>query len=202
MIIKYPRTYHLPQSEGRTSDDKVLKSDESFLGHEVVVTEKMDGENTSLYRDYFHARSLNGRSHPSQNWVKGFWKQFAYQMHEGERICGENMYAVHSLPYRNLTSYFLGFSLWDNEYCLDWDSTVKRFGELGIEPVPVLFQGLYKGQIFDFDSLTQEGYCVRLADGFHLSDFSQSTAKYVRKDHVRSNKHWSTSQIVVNRTMT
>jgi hypothetical protein len=40
---KYPRTFHLPYSFGRTSDDKVLKTDDQFIGKHVVITEKMDG---------------------------------------------------------------------------------------------------------------------------------------------------------------
>ena len=41
------------------------------------VKEKMDGENTSLYQDGFHARSIDGRHHSSRDWVKGFWAQIA-----------------------------------------------------------------------------------------------------------------------------
>lgn len=42
---KYPRTYHLSSSPGKTSDDKVISDMSEFEGKEVVVTEKMDGEN-------------------------------------------------------------------------------------------------------------------------------------------------------------
>lgn len=57
MKHKHPRTYHLPWSEEVHGDDKVLKSTAHFDGEEVVVTEKRDGENTSLYHNgYIHAR--------------------------------------------------------------------------------------------------------------------------------------------------
>ena len=56
--VKYPRTYHAPWSNP-SSEDKVLKSIERFEGQEVVVLEKMDGENFSGYRDHAHARSLD-----------------------------------------------------------------------------------------------------------------------------------------------
>ncbi len=57
---KYHRTPHLPFSEGATSDDKILKTDDHFYRMEdVVVTIKMDGENTTVYPDgTFHARSI------------------------------------------------------------------------------------------------------------------------------------------------
>src|SRR5690606_36086297 len=44
--MKYPRTYHLPQSPGMNDDDRMLKSLEIFHNREIVITEKMDGENT------------------------------------------------------------------------------------------------------------------------------------------------------------
>ncbi len=37
MKIKYPRTYHLPWSEGITSDDKMLPSIECLKGLKVVA---------------------------------------------------------------------------------------------------------------------------------------------------------------------
>ena len=55
--IKYPRTFHLPWSPGATSDDKMLDGIDHFFGCECVITEKLDGENTTIYYNgYFHAR--------------------------------------------------------------------------------------------------------------------------------------------------
>jgi hypothetical protein len=61
--VKYPRTYHLPNSPGRTDDDRVLHDTSCFQGKRVIITEKRDGENTSLYTDYVHARSVDSASH-------------------------------------------------------------------------------------------------------------------------------------------
>ena len=77
MPIKYPRTYHLPWSQGKASDDKVLDNVSYFHGKRVIVTRKMDGENTSIYGDGLHARSIDGRNHPSRDWVKNFWSTIA-----------------------------------------------------------------------------------------------------------------------------
>lgn len=68
--IKYPRTYHLPFSLGKTNDDKVLSNTDHFKGKMVVITEKMDGENTTLYSDYLHARSLMEDGHPQGTGLK------------------------------------------------------------------------------------------------------------------------------------
>lgn len=95
--FKYPRTPHLPWSPGFTADDLRNKTTALFDGKEVVVTEKMDGENTTMYRDYIHARSVDGRSHPSRAWVKQLHGRICFDIPEGWRFCGENMYAQHSI---------------------------------------------------------------------------------------------------------
>lgn len=41
---KYPRTPHLPWSGTIADDDKRLETVRNFIGREVVVTEKLDGE--------------------------------------------------------------------------------------------------------------------------------------------------------------
>lgn len=202
MGYKYPRTLHLPWSEQVASDDKRLSSDDLFIGKEVVVTEKMDGENTSLYRDYIHARSLDSGNHESRNWVKNFWGQIRYLIPEGYRICGENLFAKHSIFYDDLKSYFLGFSYWRFDECSPWDFTLKVFSDIGIEPVRCIYRGVYdRDRIYStWNSLEHEseGYVIRLADGFSCEDFGKSVAKFVRKNHVQTDEHWKNLKMVPN----
>lgn len=59
---KYPRTYHMPFSEGLTNDDrKVPEEWWSYLsGKTLVLTEKLDGENTSIFRtEFMHVHMLH-----------------------------------------------------------------------------------------------------------------------------------------------
>jgi len=71
---KYPSTLHLPCSKQVNVDDTTaLQGYQNFVGQEVVITEKMDGENATLVREYYHARSLDSRHHPFRNWIKSFW---------------------------------------------------------------------------------------------------------------------------------
>ncbi len=202
--VKYPRTHHLPWSEGMHSDDRQLKDVGHFAGRRVIVTEKMDGENTSLYADYFHARSIDSLHHPSRDWAKGFWGRIAHDIPEGWRICAENLYAQHSIAYSDLESYLLGFSIWDERnFCLDWDSTLEYFELLGIRPVKVLFDGEFDEaairRLYDprKDWGRSEGYVVRLADGFAYRDFRRSVAKFVRQGHIQTTKHWMHGQRVI-----
>lgn len=206
MRYKYPRTYHLPWSEGATSDDKILDDTSIFEGELVVVTEKMDGENTTMYRDGIHARSLDSNNHLSRNWVKGFHAGISYKFDEVSeyydiadlRVCGENLFAQHSIKYDNLLSYFYGFSAWDGEVCLDWDKTVTIFNRLGITPVPRMYYALYNEKWIRMLTGYQEGYVVRLAATFHMDDFSESVAKFVRKGHVQTDEHWMNKAVVPN----
>lgn len=190
-------------SLGRGNDDKVLQNVDHFNGKQVIVTEKVDGECTTLYADYTHARSINSCHHSSRDWVKAFHGRIAHGLPEGWRICGENMYARHSIPYNNLPSYFLGFSVWDGTFCFDWDSTLYVFDVVGITPVPVLWTGVFDElkliQLADsLDPNTQEGYVVRVADSFAYEQFGVSVAKYVRANHVQTDEHWLTQPIVPN----
>jgi len=200
--VKYPRTKHLPWSPGVNDDDKVIPSASIFEGRRVIVTEKMDGENTTMYHDYLHARSITNRKHASRDWVKGFWNQIAWEIPVGFRICGENLYAKHSIGYDNLETYFMGFSVWDGMTCLSWDETLEYFALLGITPVPVLYDGVYdeaKIKAITVDTETSEGYVIRVADSFHYGDFHVSVAKFVREGHVQTVKHhWMSQPVVPN----
>lgn len=205
-FVKYGRTNHLPWSPGITDDDRILEGTGNFYGRgdgelhahprRVVVTKKMDGENTSMYRDHIHARSIDSRGGEDRAWVKNFWASICYEIPEGWRICGENLWAEHSIHYDDLKSYFYGFSIWnERNVCLSWDETLEWFELFGIQPVPVLYDGpwdekairaLEKQLNFEKD----EGYVVRLADSFTYGEFKSSVAKYVRANHVQTTKHW------------
>ena len=200
---KYPRTPHLPWSPGATSDDVFLVDTGNFMGKKVVVTEKLDGENTTLYRDYMHARSISSRPHPSRDWVKALHARIAYHIPAGWRLCGENLYARHAIAYEALEGYFYLFSIWgkDNN-CLGWSETREWAELLEIPTPPVLFQGIWHEQkirALKFDAQTCEGYVVRTVEGFAYSEFAQRVAKWVRQDHVQTDEHWMNQPVVPNR---
>ena len=205
--VKYPRTYHLPWSESLTDDDRYYDNVEIFEGKDVVITEKLDGENTSLYRDYYHARSTESRSHPSQDWCKNFHSQIKHDIPRGWRICGENMYSKHSIAYDKLDSFFYGFSIWDDKnVCLSWGETVEWFNLFGIATVPILYSGPFDATIAkdvfnNLDTNNQEGYVIRTADSFDYANFKNSIAKCVRKDHVQTVQHWKYGQPIVPNTL-
>lgn len=202
MRIKYPRTPHLPWSPGFSDDDLRSQDDDLFVGHEVVVTEKLDGENTSIYRDGCHARSIDGRHHSSRNWVKALQARIGHEIPDGWRLCGENLYARHSIPYDELDSYFYLFSVWDeHNVCLSWDETLE-WADLLALPTPRLFwRGIWDSnavESLEIDESTCEGYVVRKAGRFRFDDFARSVAKWVRKGHVVTDTHWMHQAVVPN----
>ncbi|MGW6575311.1 RNA ligase family protein [Streptomyces sp. NPDC054945] len=201
MRIHYPRTPHLPWSPGATADDVRAVGPGALAGREVVVTEKLDGENTTLYADGLHARSLDSAHHPSRAWVKGLQGRIGPGIPAGWRVCGENLYARHSIPYEDLDSWFYGFSVWDGEHCLDWDRTVRFLGGLGVPTPRVLWRGTFDERALrrlKLDTARQEGYVVRTVAGFAREDFGRCVAKWVRVGHVQTSTHWMFAQVVPN----
>jgi hypothetical protein len=208
---KYGRTFHLPWTGHKTTDDKIWDEDlleKAFSGKEIIITEKMDGENTTVYDDgTFHARSIDGRWHPSRNRMVGIAKGLGAQLPRGIRICGENLYAKHSIAYENLDSFFVVFGIYDeNNNCLSWDETEYLAKELELTLVPIMYRGLYDEQLLKtiYTGVSayggvSEGYVMRLAEGFPYEKYGECSAKFVRQNHVQTDEHWMFSKIIPNK---
>lgn len=201
---KYGRTFHLPISPGATSDDKIMSSLDGLMVEDLVVTEKMDGENTTIHAGGSHARSPDSRYHPSRDWIKAFAAGISPYLAEDERIVGENLYARHSVAYDALPSYFLGFAWIMEDEIQTWDLTLARFGELGIQPVPTLYRGPYRQGLFNglaeaLDFSRQEGFVARITDSFAETEMPRRVGKYVREGHVQSETHWMKAELIPNR---
>ncbi len=205
---KYPRTYHLPFSEGLQNDDRKVDDDwwEHLKDKVLVLTCKLDGENTSIWQNGVYARS---HAVPTTNpWAKNLWEkggiydQVKGWLAEDEGIYGENMYGVHSIVYDKLPCYFHMFAARNNERWYSWKEVEELASILGLITVPVL-------EIRKFDSPTDleesilkhmkngskygdtiEGVVVRNLESFPLNEFSKNVVKYVRKNHVQTDEHW------------
>lgn len=215
---------NLPFSKSNSGDDVWLADCRLFNGKEVVVTEKLDGECTTIYPDGFvHARSLDTTHHPSRSWVKQLAARIAHKIPPGYRICGENIFAFHSIFYTDLPSYFFTFGIYNDNFCLPWDEVVEICRSLEIETAPVIYKGLWsedkirslwngqgafptygthKKDYFqhpdDFFPCEAEGFVVRVADGFFLDDFRTLCGKYVRENHVQTTTQWMAKSVFPN----
>ncbi|HSI85451.1 MAG TPA: RNA ligase family protein, partial [Candidatus Methylacidiphilales bacterium] len=198
-----PRTMHLPWSPNLQNDDRRIPGLDAFIGQEVVATLKMDGESATMYRDYYHARSLDSRHHSSRDWMKAFHAAIAHEIPPDWRLCGENLFAQHSIRYDNLESYFYLFNIWERGRRLSWDEIVAYASMLGISVVPVLYRGQWSEAAMhriesELDEAKDEGYVVTVTRSFRAAEWRTCAAKYVRPSHIRTTQHWMTSQIIPN----
>ena len=205
-LVKYPRTRHAVWSRTIGDDDKVHTSMEQFAGREVVVTEKMDGESCSIYHGGIsHARSIDSRHHSSRDWVRAFAGKVGHLIRPGFRLCGENMYAEHSIAYDDLESYFLGFSVWDDRNVkLAYDDGLALMREWGVTPVRELYRGVYDEdlikRLWTPESASRvEGYVIQVVEEIPYEDFGTYVAKFVRPRHVQTDEHWMSKAVVPNK---
>lgn len=198
MRTKHPKTPHLPWSETVQTDDEHITSLTPFVGREVVVTEKRDGECTSLYPDGFvHARSTTGSSHPWQTPIKRMWAEHAHELPEGWRVVGENLHAQHSIAYTNLSDWLEVFAIFDqNNTALSWEDTTEIAGMLQLRTVPVLWTGTWNEQTIrglsnTINTATTEGLVVRVSGSFRHDQWGEYVAKWVRAGHVQTSERWA-----------
>lgn len=201
---KYPKTYHVPWSLAIQSDDKMFKSMQHFHGKEIVATEKLDGENTTISTEYYHARSLDSTFNWTRSWLATMHACLKYEIPEGMKLVGENLFAKHAIEYPDysLEGYFYLFSIWEDivnneeDYCLDYDDIVSYAALFDLPMPKVLYRGIYdeaalKKIAAELDTTRCEGYVIRTVDGFMRSEFTRCVAKFVRANHVQDNsEHW------------
>lgn len=204
-MSKYNRTYHLPWSPGATNDDRISSDVSSLIGIDIVITEKLDGENCGMTDDGVYARShATFTTSPWSREVRNLHKiSVEGQLGDGVYLFGENMEGIHSIEYKNLSSYFYLFGVRDNNIWVPWTKVEEYSYLLDIPTVPVLFKGVINSEK-ELKDLTEnlaskpselggvrEGIVVRNADMFHNDDFAENVMKWVRKDHVQTDEHWT-----------
>ncbi len=200
---KYPKTMHLPWSPGLQNDDRMLQTFDGLIGEEVIIGLKLDGENTAMYTRDIHARSMDGKNHPSRDWVKALHGRIKHEIPEDWRINGENCYAKHSLYYPNLPTYFFVFNIWERGRRLAWDEITAYCEILGLATVPVLWRGIWNEDkvrelTFSLDPEKNEGVVVQVTRSLAASEWKKCAAKYVRAKHVQTTQLWMLEKVIPN----
>lgn len=208
MKTKYPKSWHLPYSEKPTSGDRKHSTDDHFHGKQVVVTIKMDGENTSIYNDGVHARSLDSHANTEdRRWVDALrTSKVMGNLPDTHRVCGENMFYKHTCEYNNLDTLFYVFSIWDQNTCLSWKETEDWCKKLGLKHVPIIYKGVYNKDLIlnkfkeyqDNSNNDVEGFVVRMSNSFSIDDFNMNLNKYVCKSFQIGDDHWRHSAKTIN----
>lgn len=208
---KYPRTLHLPNSPGTTSDDRFHTNPSFLVGKEVVVTEKIDGGNTCLHNGNVYARSTGQPS--TAGWFAMVKKHHAWKTHSpdcaNKFYYGEDIYGVHSIEYNpvseNETYRLFGVrEIVDSvDRFLSWDEIEFEAELLELPIVPVLFRGVFNTLEdlckFAADQTKlpsslggeREGVVIRIADAFETARFELNVVKFVRANHVQTDEHWT-----------
>lgn len=211
---KYGRTYHYPFSPGTTSDDRIQHDywEHAAQLDQIVHTEKLDGENTCLNQYGVFARSHAAPTrHPWANHLKERWELFKNELGDLE-IFGENLYAIHSIEYLELEHHFYVFAIRELDKWLSWEEVQFYAGLLDFPTVPELdmvvpedqstfeervLQLTKEGSSFNsIDVHTGEACCMegvvsRNLGAYGVDNFRHHVFKYVRKDHVKTDEHWT-----------
>ncbi|MBD8387350.1 RNA ligase family protein [Dysgonomonas sp. BGC7] len=213
---KYGRTYHFPFSPGTTSDDRINHTYWNDIQQieTIVHTEKLDGENNCLNRFGVFARSHAAPTTSAwTNQIRERWQLIKQDLGDIE-IFGENLYAIHSIEYKQIESYFYVFAVRCLDKWLSWEE-VKFYAsifdfptvpELKIESVTNLSQQTLQEQVLSLaqecsvfestdilteNSCTREGIVTRNTEEYLTDQFPRNVFKYVRKGHVKTNEHWT-----------
>ena len=200
----YPRTMYAPYTPCESPGYRTLSMEdmENFVGKRIIITEKLDGTNTTLYNGNVYTRSGRRSRHKIHGMVK---KYHAWKVWDAPKLSGEDIYAVHSLEYDAVQpdKTFYAFHLRLGRKFMEWDYLVKYTNELEIPIVPLLFDGVCDSveevqekhmEIFESGSRlgpTPEGAVMRIADRIPAMEFSKDMCKVVRRDHVQTDEHWS-----------
>lgn len=213
---KYGRTYHYPFSPGTTSDDRINHTywDDIRQIETLLHTEKLDGENNCMNQFGVFARSHAAPStSPWTAHLRERWNWMKNDLYNIE-LFGENVYAVHSIEYKRLESYYYVFAVRCLDKWLSWEE-VKFYAamfdfptvpELGVRHVGDLSEDTLKEDILRlaaepsvFGSIdtqttkdcTREGVVSRNINEYPVENFSRNVFKYVRKGHVKTDQHWT-----------
>lgn len=216
---KYNRTFHMPWSKGATNDDKIALSMDKLIGTPIVITEKMDGSNTSLESGGCYARTHAGPpTHASFDGLKALHASIKHNIPNDMQFFGEWCYARHSIEYSKLPGYFLLFNIRDFAFTetiwAPWSDVECWADMLEIPTVPVLFKGTVQNEK-ELKELVEsfmnqpsvcggirEGVVVRVAKSFYDFEFSECVMKCVRANHVQTSEHWKDQEIIKNKLIT
>ncbi|TAJ12036.1 2'-5' RNA ligase [Marinilabiliaceae bacterium JC017] len=138
---KYCRSLHAQISLGTTSDDRFMPDGyiRAFAEmDDLVITEKLDGQNNCFSKKGVFARSHTSTSeHPWDKPLRERWHLIKTDLNDLE-IFGENLYGIHSIAYRNLESYFYVFAVREKERWLSWEEVKFYAAMLDFPTVPEL----------------------------------------------------------------
>lgn len=205
---KLPRTHHLPWSPNKKdTSDKVHKHVDFLLNRQLVVTKKMDGECQCWTKNSFSLRSPDSKGGKLRSKARAKWAEIQWRIPDNKILFVEDISNMHSIQYpSDIPQFYLiaaavltrdkGVFFLPYEWGSEFESVIAYAMRFGLEPVPLLFETkvrseeqLEKETSHIIDTNIDEGFVIRPKLGFF--DWTSSTAKWVRENHVKTDEHWT-----------
>lgn len=209
--MKFPRTYHLPYSPGKTSDDKahsVAHIETNFLGKLLYITEKLDGECQYWDNASYHLRSESSTGDYLRSRSKSKWASIAYKIPSHIGLYIEDISNEHSIRYVNKDNPFYLIAAFDKEskHLFSYEYLEQLACAYTLQVIPLLGKQFISSYTDLEESVVTttsnsstlggdlEGVVLYpKLDNVLISGWSDNTAKWVRKDHVKTTEHWITN---------
>ena len=198
MNAKFPRIPHLPFSPGATPDDERVPDLRDFLGHPVVLTEKIDGSNVCLTSETVYARSHSGAATGRMfDELKAHHAAVRHLIPEGWSIFAEWCAAVHTVEYQDREEcpfprlFVIGARDDEGGVWGSWETLYQWAGRLGCHAAPKIHVDVFDvearlrktveihAKAPSFWGPRREGVVVRVLDAFKDDVFGMCVAKYV-----------------------
>lgn len=173
-IIKYPSTQHLAGSSIQKDDSPDVIPFSLLKDKYIVVEEKIDGANCGIsFSDdgdllmQSRGHYLLGHDKKHFDLFKQFCKNWENELFDVLTnrfiMYGEWMYALHSIYYDKLPSYFMEFDIYDkfNKVFLSTEKRmeiISKIKNVKIQSVPVLESGSFKNPKCILDLIKQSLY--------------------------------------------
>lgn len=189
--IKGPEKWNFP----RYTDIEALRRHKTFLalGEEVVITEKIHGQNARFCWDseekklWVGSRTMIKKRDSAVNWwhvanklnLEEKLAKFPGIVFFGE-VYGKSIQDLtYGLDHKSLRI----FDTYDTVKCQynDWDETVRLVREAGLELVPVIYRGPWQG--YEASAHFAEGkstICDHVREGFVVKPVKEMTASFGR----------------------
>lgn len=149
----YPRIAHLVEGRG-TRDDLVLDAAEvgRILAEEVVVEEKLDGANITVFagptgypevatRGGADSMDRGGQRGPLKAWIAAHQREMAELLAVWPVIYAEWLLTTHSVAYDRLPSYLVVLDLWREGEFAGVDDRDAVVGHAGLIGPPEIWRG-------------------------------------------------------------
>lgn len=176
---KYPRIPHLGVSAAATTDDVVLDraAHEQLLHRSVVVEEKLDGMNVTIWMDggVPHVATRGGERSRDRSGERGRLMRWAAGAHDAlDAALGGNLalYAEwvrrrHAVAYEALPGPLVGLDVYDRHATrfLAIDERDRILAELGIPPPPRRFHGVLGSESRLLELLGRSAFAAVRAEG-------------------------------------